>query len=113
MSLQSLIITDAATLISNDDFAIQVYYTPKGGTRKQINAVIGREPLESNAADRGQTLRQRTVIAVRADETYGVTNPQRGDKVEFPEGQNQGNRIWMVVEIISGDPGIFILGVSA
>jgi hypothetical protein len=97
MTLASQMAAAFDATYNTDEFAESVDYTPKGGAKKTITAIVSRVGPSQEPYVRGEAT-ARAVVRCRKSE---VTNPQQGDLFEFdsadwyvdPDGVEAANRI--------------------
>lgn len=98
------------TFLNTDEFAENIAYTQKGGTAKNIKAVIERKRLSPASEDSGRTLIDQVEIIIANDATYGMTSINKGgDMVSLPERIGGGNITYIVSDILSQDEGLWHL----
>jgi len=114
MSFKTQMVNDMANCILNtNEFAETVIYTPKGGTAKEIKAVITRRPPEPDDSVSGRVLQDQVEVSIVNDATYGIaTVSLGGDTVVFPKYAGGANVTWLVTAVSAQDEGAWRLIVT-
>ena len=93
-----------------DEFAEVIIYTPKGGSAKEIRAIVNRKRLDPSLEDSGRVLAGQSEIVIANDAVYGISLVSKGqDKVSLPEVIGASAIEWVVIDIIDHDEGMFHL----
>ncbi|MDD5566230.1 MAG: hypothetical protein PHG31_05015 [Candidatus Omnitrophica bacterium] len=98
------------TFLHTSEFAETIVYTPKGGTAKQIPAIVDRKRLIPSGEDSGRTLVNQIEILIANDAENGVISINKGgDTVSLPERIGDASVSWVVADILGQDEGMWHL----
>lgn len=81
MAFSDQVKIDLATIVVTGDFAVTVSYTPKGGSSKDIQAIVFGVDREVTPGESGDDKINRRTIAIMTDDVNGVASPGVGDQV--------------------------------
>jgi hypothetical protein len=111
MSFKEQLNNDAVlTFLQTGEFAEPILYTPKGGTAKQIPAIVERKRIIPSGEDSGRTLINQVEIMIANDAENGVISINKGaDTVSLPERVGDASISWVVEDILGQDEGCWHL----
>ena len=93
-----------------DEFAEAIIYTPKGGSAKEIRAIVNRKRLDPATEDSGRVLFKAVEVIIANDPIHGVASINKGqDEVSFPEVIGGPAINWVVTDILNQDDGAWQL----
>lgn len=96
--------------LNTDEFAENITYTPKGGSSKEIKAIVNRRRIEPAAEDSSRTLYKEVEIIVANHPVHGISSVNKGqDEVMLPEVIGGPAISWAVVDIVNQDDGAWQL----
>lgn len=96
--------------LNTDEFAEAITYTPKGGSAKEIKAIVNRRRVEPANEDSNRSLYKEVEIIIANDPTHGVSSINKGqDEVSLPEVIGGPAISWVVVDILNQDDGAWQL----
>lgn len=107
MTFKDQIKSDMVNIFLNEnEFAEEIYYTPKDGAEKTINAIVNRQPLDPAAETGNRTIVGQIELEIANDATYGVATITRGgDKARVREIEGGAFKTYVVADIINSDSG--------
>jgi len=112
MSFKEQLNNDAVlTFLNTSEFGEVILYTPKGGTAKEIPAIVNRSRgLSPAEEDSGRAALNEAEISIANDAENGVISVNKGgDTVSLPQRVGDANVDWVVVDILDQDEGVFHL----
>jgi hypothetical protein len=111
MTLKTKMAADTLqTFLNTNEFAEDITYVPYGGTNKSIKAVLIRRGLDPAGEDTGRIMHNQVEIMIARDINYGMTSIKKGqDKVILPANIGGDDDIWLVVDILGQDDGMWHL----
>jgi len=83
-TLREQIALDMAGIVMGD-LSEEITYTPKGGSPKTINALVGSIDTETEDDELGETKIKRRRIVILTDAAKGIEAPKPGDLVTIAD----------------------------
>lgn len=80
-TLREQIAIDLAGIVDTGELSEEITYTPKGGSPKTINALVGALDTETEDDELGETNVKRRRIVILTDATKGIASPKANDIV--------------------------------
>lgn len=110
MTLKTQMAADAAALMTTDEFAEAVSYTPSGSAPITINAIVERGRLQADAESGGRSLGKEIRISIARYATLGVlTVTKNADTVSLLENIGGTAVTFIVADILAQDDGMWYL----
>lgn len=113
MTFKDQLSTDAVDCFLRDnEFAEDVEYTPSGGAKRVIKAIVERRRLIPAGEDSQRVLTDTIEIFIARHDTLGVmavTTGVKPDQVMLPEVIGGADVTFFVADILSQDDGIWHL----